>query len=94
MKLWNFPDDPVQQCGYGPASTRLLQKLVGMPEPFLDACLIHDNRYGHQTSTRAAADKELLDNMLARSYSLWDKARAYLFYGAVRLLGGPIWRDK
>lgn len=89
-----LPDDPLIQCGYGWFSTRHVQKLIGMPEPFLSACLIHDQRYGDRKGKRREWDRELLRNMLEASISTWDRARAYLFYGTVRLLGGPVWRGE
>lgn len=88
-----FPDDKILRCGYGWASTEWLQKTVGLPEPFIPACAMHDALYETKSGSRKDADRILLEGMLRNSYSLWDRTRAYLFYGVVRLFAGPIWRD-
>lgn len=93
--MFKLKDDPIVQCGYGAFSTRWLQRIFGKDkEPFLRSCQLHDARYGQKTGTRLEADRELLHNMLNASYSAWDRARAWIFYGIVRGLGKKVWDDE
>lgn len=87
-----FPEDNDVRCGYKWLSTSSHDK-------FLNACAIHDMRYGEHDLkgdadpfTRKAADKEFLQNMLqASGDSVNLKIRAYLYYGFVRGLGWLVW---
>lgn len=68
-------------------------------DPFFEACKIHDSFYSkgspaQSLMTRKEADKILLNNMLKVANTPILKAKAYLFYGIVRALGGFYWEGK
>lgn len=87
-----LPDDSELGCGYGPFKT-------GVNDPFLRACVVHDYRYEQHESgseyegySRARADREFLSNMLRIAQNdPVQLVRAYVYYAAVRVLGGFFW---
>jgi len=59
---------------------------------FNSACRLHDIHYLQKKLSRDEADKVFLHNMLRQSTHIGDRARAWLYYGAVRAGGWLSWR--
>lgn len=66
-------------------------------DPLQEACAWHDAAYmkgsdEQQRFTRSVVDKTFLDKMLNIASDDWKlRARAYLYYGIVRLFGSTFW---
>lgn len=88
-----IPDDPNTVCGYWFLNT-------GKNDYFIPACEFHDKAYTkgswHQKHmTRKEVDDKFLEHMLLLAGNdLTKKAKAYLFYGIVRSVGGIFWDAK
>ena len=87
-----LPDDRNPGCGYGIFST-------GRDDPFVSACLLHDQRYGEHERrpdegmfSRCEVDTEFLDGMLSiADGDPFLTLRAYTYYGLTRIFGGLLW---
>lgn len=87
----SLPDDPQEGCGH---STLWL---TPESDPFMAACVIHDQAYdkaaadraeGLAPAPRAEVDRAFLESALVLAgSSIWLKCRAYFFYGLVRVVG-------
>jgi hypothetical protein len=83
--------DEKDRCGLWELST-------GDNDPFIDACVWHDERYvakelGKDRIGRKRVDRQFLTQMLEiAGDSLVLKARAYSYFGIARLFGGPLWK--
>lgn len=87
-------EDKEQGCG--------ISKLWMTPreDPFFSSCQMHDGMYTKGSPiqdllSRKEADTLFLKHMLNNSRNDWRlKARAYLYYAIVRLIGGLWWEGK
>ena len=89
--LWNKENEK-DRCGVG---------FIRLPggHPLTPACAVHDHRYVNKEVSRKEADREFLHNALeiakvqdTRYKRVITAAQGYLFYGAIRLFGGIVWR--
>jgi hypothetical protein len=85
-------DDPSVGCGVWPVILKRTK--------FLPACEFHDRVYTKESFiqrkgwTRKEVDSWFLAQMKMIAKTPYDKARAYLFYGIVRALGGFFYEGK
>ena len=83
--------DSVDRCGIYPFST-------DAEDPFNPLCTWHDQMYvlkeqGKQTLSRKEVDKRFLTAMLILSGdSKLMRAKAFIYYGLARMIGGPFWK--
>lgn len=73
--------------------------MTSRDDKFFMSCKMHDGMYTEgspiqELLTRKEADKLFLNHMLTRADSLKDKARAYLYYAIVRVVGWMWWEGK
>jgi len=94
--IWALEDDkasvdPLDRCGVG---------LMSLPvdHPLNTACKIHDYQFScpvyQAFYTRAAADKQLLNNLKLIAKDKWYSVMAKPFYWISRLLGSSYWENE
>ena len=96
LKYFPYKDDYKNlYCGVHRLTT-------GPFDPFVKACETHDEAYmmneaGTNKASRKCVDKEFLRSMLVTAHRYKGRAKAilvakaYTYYGLVRLFGGIVW---
>lgn len=93
FNIFNYKDKKDLGCGVEP----VMSSREDVHDP---ACVTHDYRYVEHDKPRKESDKEFLDNMLkinsrfkSGSMRAFLNARAYLWYGIVRVFGRKPYKD-
>lgn len=83
--------DDKDRCGVGLLST-------GSSDPFSDSCTWHDKSYMAKEAKKSMLSRRQVDRQFLRQMLLIAgdnrklRARAYFYYYAARLFGGPLWK--